>query len=117
MRKLNENRGEFTEEELGTMNPLYVESILEKDTVALLLWMEEKLKDLGPTVHETVRHAERERDAGGTYDKGPLRLGFKMLESDFRLLSLIVKEMQSRLKAIDVHGGDASTAKQLSSRS
>ena len=89
--------------ELGEgMNPAYVESVLNRDIPGVFTWMYDNLQDMKPEVLETIRHADKYQDSEGKTSKSTLLLGTKLLEGQFKIHLFVLKEIRSRINAIDI---------------
>jgi len=91
-------REEFGEE----INPLYVAEILKKNIPDLLHWLQSQLEDTIPTVQETLLHSERYQNNKNEMVPSVLLLGIRILNDRFKFILFVLKEIKSRIEAIDV---------------
>ncbi|MBI2121860.1 MAG: hypothetical protein HYT98_01940 [Candidatus Sungbacteria bacterium] len=89
------------DEDGSEINVAYIEKILEKDTVGLLLWIQDKLGNLSRPYVETVHLAQCYEQSANANTIGTLDLGTRILVSNFKTIVFILHEIQARIRAID----------------
>lgn len=92
---------ERVRKELGEeVNPAYIEVLLKKNITELFLWMHDNLQATEPTVLEAVLVSQKYEDSGKESSESTLLLGTRILESRFRIILFILKEIKSRIEAV-----------------
>lgn len=87
-------------DELGEVNPAYIELLLKKSTPDLLQWLEGNCLDTLKPIAETRFHA---MSHSMLYDKqSTIDLGLNILVSRFEILAFICKELKARNSAFNV---------------
>lgn len=90
-------------EELGEgINPAYIEELLKKGVPEFIQWLHNSLKDVQPTVLETLHYACQYESPENDHLKSTLLLGTRILESRFKIILLVLKEIRSRIEATQI---------------
>ena len=85
-----------------SVNPAYVNKILEKDATAFLEWLARHLEDSKPTIAESLVYAYAIDYENKEALKPTLIFGIKILESRFKRLSFFLEELKSKLEAENI---------------
>lgn len=98
---VQESLAERIRKELGEeVNPAYIEMLLKKNITELFSWMHGNLQFTEPTVLEAVRVSKKYEDSGKESSESTLLLGTRILESRFRIILFVLKEIKSRIEAV-----------------